>query len=313
MASIIALAWVMATPPEPDPRMARLEAELREARQTITQLRRDLANRPASVPAASGSSSGTVAVGNASDGAAGAGATGTAGASGGVNGALREMMKNPAMRDLLLQQQAVQIEAGYARLFEYLQLTDEEKAHFKKLLVERAGIEADLSMKLLDPNLSPAERQRLIAEAEKNYGAFNQSIKGFLNNDSDWSTFERWEGTKRERTAFETMGRSIFNASGEPLSTQQEDQLMTLMAQLRQTPSQEQAELQRVVQNGGKLDAAGLNRLLEQQRVMDEQTRQQAAAFLTPTQLKALTNFQEQILTNAKAAQEAAGVISNSR
>lgn len=300
-ASIVALAWVLATPPPPDPRVARLEADLKEARQTISQLRRDLANRPVTPPPTPSRVGGGASPDIAGLPAAGPG-TPTATSGTGPAGSLQDMMKNPAMRDLLMQQQAVQIETSYARLFEYLQLSDEEKAHFKKLLVERGKLETELGLKMLDPNVTPEQRQKLIAEAEKNKAAYDQTIKGFLNNDSDWSTFQRWEGTKPERTSFESMGRSLFNASGEPLSTQQEDQLITLMAQVRQSPTPEQAALSRMIQDPSQLNDTNFQKMLDYQKSTNQRTLQEAAAFLSPAQLKPLQTYQDQLLETFKTS-----------
>ncbi|HRJ10110.1 MAG TPA: hypothetical protein PK490_18230, partial [Prosthecobacter sp.] len=45
LGSVLALAWVLGTPAAPDPRVAQLEAELKEARRTIATLKRDLEKR----------------------------------------------------------------------------------------------------------------------------------------------------------------------------------------------------------------------------------------------------------------------------
>ncbi|MBV6499568.1 MAG: hypothetical protein CJBNEKGG_02025 [Prosthecobacter sp.] len=291
LVSLISLAWLLGTPAPADPRVAKLETELKEARLTIAQMRRDLAARPASLPATPAPSPKTLQASPAIEAPA---ATRSPQAT--TAGALREMLKNPAMRDLLGQQQAVQIETGYARLFEYLKLSDEEKAHFKKLLVERAKTEADLGLKLLDSSLTPEQRSQIIAEGEKNKKAYDETIRGFLNDESDWGAFQKYESTRPERTQFETMGRSLFTASGEPLSTQQEDQLIDLMAQVRQNPTPEQSQLARAMSNPAQMTDANLKSLLEFQRASNARILQQAAGFLSPEQLKTLQAYQEQTL-----------------
>lgn len=288
--SLVALAWVLGTPTPADPRLANLEAELRDARQTISQLRRDLANRPASLPA-------SPAPAPAVQGSPAIDAPGAAKPPQATTaGALREMLKNPAMRDLLGQQQALQVETGYARLFEYLKLTDEEKAHFKKLLVERAKTEADLGLKLLDSNLTSEQRRQIIAEGEKNKKAYDETIRGFLNDEADWGVFQKYESTRPERTQFETMGRSLFTASGEPLSTQQEDQLIDLMARVRQSPTQEQSQLARSMSNPAQMTEGNIKSFLDFQRASNARILEQAAGFLSPAQIKTLQSYQEQML-----------------
>jgi DNA replication protein DnaD len=304
--SIIALAWVLGTPAPDDPRIGRLEADLKEARQTISQLRRDLANRSVSpAPSPTSKSSAKIALETP--------AANPPSAQGGTAGALREMMKNPAMRDLLGQQQAAQIETGYARLFEYLKLNDEEKAHFKKLLTERAKVEADLALKMLDPNLTPQQRQQLLAEAEKNKNAFDQTIRGFLNNDADWNNFQSFEATRPERTQFETMGRSLFAATGEPLTGQQEDQLIQLMAQIRQNPSPEQAALAKSMQSSGSMNETNLQSYLEFQKTSNARALEQAAGFLSPSQLRALQSYQQQLLGNLESGYRMGSLLMQSK
>ena len=93
---IIALAWLLGTPAPLDPRVARLETDLKEARQTISQLRRELAEKPAPAPVQTVVASPTI---DAQSGT-GSPANGipTATPVRGQTGALREMLKNPAMK-----------------------------------------------------------------------------------------------------------------------------------------------------------------------------------------------------------------------
>lgn len=307
---VIALAWVLGTPNPPDPRVAKMESELKEARDTIAQLRRDLANKPVA------STSGSLRAGslNLSPAVASApGADAPAASAGGTAAAMREMLKNPAMRDLLSQQQAVQIEIGYARLFEHLQLNDEEKANFKMLLTERAKIEADLGLKLLDAGLTPQQRQQFLADAEKNKTAFDETIRKFLNDDKDWNSFQSYEAVRPERTQYETMGRSAFNASGEPLSVQQEDQLIQLLAQVRQSPPPEQAALLKSMTNPSQMNEANLQTFLEYQRAANTRAQQQAAAFLSPVQLRAFQNYQNQMLEMTTSGWRMGGMITGGK
>lgn len=290
LACVLALAWVLGTPAPSDPRVAKLESELKEARDMISQLRRDLANKPvASLPSTTSPDTSSLSASRLQLGAPAAPAAPQT-----TSGALREMLKNPAMRDLLGQQQAVQIETSYARLIEQLQLNDEEKAHFKKLLTERAKLEADLGLKLLDSNMTPQQRQQLLAEAEKNKVAYDETIRKFMNNDADWNSFQSYEATRPERMQFETMGRSMFSATGDPLNAQQEDQLIQLLAQTRQNPTPEQAALMKNMTNPAQMSEANLQTYLEYQRATNARALQQAAGFLSQPQLKALQNYQEQ-------------------
>lgn len=302
---VLALAWVLGTPAPADSRVAKLEAELREARQTITQLKRDLAEK------ASLTSRATVSVPQAapldlpsSDPASMAAADKAQTA-----GNMRELLKNPAMRAMMDQQQAVMIETSYTPLFNQLQLTDEEKEHFKKLLVEKQKAETDLGLKLLDPNLSPAERQNILAQAEKNKQTFDQAIKTFLNDEGDWNSFQNWETTKPDRTLYDAIGRSLFAGSPEPLTPQQEQMLINTMTQMRTSPTPEQQALAKAMQDPTQMNEENFNRFMELTAVNHQRIMDQSAQSMTPTQLATLKNFLDQVMKNTKTSLEMSKVL----
>ena len=292
--STLAAAWLLATPAPVDPRVTRLEADLQEARQTIAQLRADLARRPAAAPVPAPSAP---AAAGAPAAAVSTAAEVAAAAAGGGN--LREMFRSPAMRAMLEQQHAAQIDLAYGRLFDRLQLSDEERAHFKKLLLERQKAQTDLSLKLMDRALSPEERSRLLAQYEQQKQAFDRTIETFLNEPTDWNSFRHWEDTLPERTQFETAGRSLFSASAEPLNARQEQQLIELMTEARKSLG----SAGRQAGNAGANPAAVTAEIIERQlSQMGEQARiiqERATAFLTPGQQQTLQAFltQSQSLT----------------
>lgn len=283
--SILALAWKMASPPPPNPRMAELETELKEAKQTIAQLRKELALKPVPPP---------VAVATPKSAVPGApaqppGMVRTSNSGQGAN--LREMLANPAMRAMVEQQQAVQIDVGYARLFEYLQLNDQERSHLRKLLVDRLKMETDFGIRMMEPGLTQDQRRELAAQLQQQKGTYDSTIKSFLNDDNDWKAFQHWEDTQPERTQLDSVGRNLFTASGEPLNPIQEQQLVDLMAQVRKTNSQ--------VQVGSGVDA--VQRQILQMEANDKVVFERAGGFLTPTQMRTLQNFQQQTQTMMRA------------
>lgn len=305
---IVALAWVLGTPAPIDPRVARLEADLKEARQTIAQLRRDLADRPTALPSPSVAARGSAGVPLSEDSAnapAAGGAFSPFQAGGGKgSAALRDMLKNPGMRAMMEQQQAVQIETSYARLFDQLQLTDEEKTHFKKLLTDRQKAETDLGLKLLDPNLTPEERKQILAQAEKNKKTYDDAIKTFMNNDSDWGTFQNWEDTKPERTLYDTMGRSLFASSSEPLTQQQEQILLNTMTQVRKSPTPEQLAISQAMRDPTQMNKSNIEQMLKMTGENNKRILEQSATTLTPGQLKTLETYLEQSLKMTKTGLE---------
>ncbi|MDZ4286512.1 MAG: hypothetical protein U0984_01060, partial [Prosthecobacter sp.] len=232
LGSFTGLAWMLGRPTPPDPRVAKLESELRTLRQDNDRLRQQLEARPAAVTQTrpSASSSGDKAAADLSAGLATAPKQ-----PGGISG-LRDMMATPGMRAIMEQQQAMQIDMGYGKLMNILQLNDEEKAHFKKLLLEREKSQTDMGLKMLDPNLTPEQKKKLAQDMQAQRKTYDDTIKAFLNDAGDYTTYRHWEDTQQERLQFDMMGRSLFSSSGEPLSDQQEQQLIDLMAQVRKAP-----------------------------------------------------------------------------
>ncbi len=308
---LIALAWILGTPAQIDPRLARLEADLKEARQTISQLRRELAEKPAPAPARTITSAPSIEAPSAAGSPVNGSPTATP--VGGQAGALREMLKNPAMKAMMEQQQAMQVDASYARLMEQLQLSDEEKAHFKKLLVDKQKVETDLGMKMLDPNLSPEQRKQIAVQAVQNKKTYDDAIKTFLNNESDWNNFEAYEDAKPERISFDAMGRTLFASSSEPLTQQQEQILINTMTQVRKSPTQDQLELSKSLQDPSQINAANITRLLEMMRQNNQRILEQSATNMTQGQLKTLEQYLSQNLKNTETGLKMGSIITGNQ
>lgn len=289
------VAWLLATPPSVDPRTVKLEAELQEARQTIAKLKADLASKTAA-PAAIASSSGAASA----DPAAPGGASNPAVPAPPAN--FREMLKNPGMRTLIEQQQAAQIEIGYGKLFERLRLSPEEREHFKKLLTARQKVMTDIGLQMMDSNTTDQKRQELIAESERQQAAYTDTIKQFLNEQQDYAVFQSWERSLPERTTFDAIGRGLFNASAEPLSPEQEERLLNLMAETRASNSGPGINAQT---NGdpSKVTEEMLNQQIEQVKARNQIILERASEFLTPGQLRTQQSYLDQALTLAKSGQ----------
>lgn len=292
LGTALTLAWVLGTPAAPDPRVAQLEAELKEARRTIASLKRDMEKRdlaalppPPAPPPAPDAAAPPAAAAPDKPG-------------------LREMLENPQMRAVMDQQQAMQIEMSYARLFQHLGLNEEEKEHFKKLLTGRQKAMMDVSLKLMNPDLTPEQRHALSEEVDRQKTAFDQTIKAFLNNEDDWKTFQQWEGTLPERQQFDMVGRSLFNASAEPLSPQQEQQLIELTASVRASPGQGGNLIGKTNMDPAKVTPELIQQMVNQLEVNARAVEERAAQFLTPAQLATLRTYHKQTVEMTKSGYE---------
>lgn len=293
LASVAAMAWVLGTPAPPDPRVQKLEVELKEAKKTIASLRRELEKREQSLPPPQPLSR---SLSEPSAPALAAAPTGQPG--------LKDMLTDPKMRAVMEKQQSMQIDMAYARLIQHLGLNDQEKEHFKKLLTGRQKTMMDTSLKLMDPNLTPEQRNSLAQEVDQQKKAFDDTIKAFLNNEEDWRTFQQWEATLPERQQFDMVGRSLFSTSGEPLDATQEQQLIQLMASVRTTPGQGGNLIGKTNMDPSKLTPEFVNQMVGQLEVNARIVEERAAQFLSPAQLQALSAYHKQTIEMSKSGIE---------
>lgn len=192
---------------------------------------------------------------------------------------LAEMSKNTAMK----QWQNSWLDLQYDSLFSKFNLSEEEKGDFKQLLADRLQRESKLRYQLRDAS-SPEQRAALVKDFQDSQNASDMRIRDFLNNDTDFTAYKNWEDTKAERRQFD-IGRSLFTSSGEPLTSQQEAQIISVMQQVRQQLS--------TVPDLSKPENFGLPQANTDQRRLDFETSAaaiaaQAGQFLSPRQLETL-------------------------
>ena len=115
-------------------------------------------------------------------------------------------------------------EARYSDLINQFGLQPDEKEAFKNLAAKRDDIRKGVFSKLSDPTLTPAQRQAILADGKAQLVQVDDSMRQFLNNDQDYTTFQNWENQNVERNQMDD-ARPIFDKYGAPLSPEQETQL----------------------------------------------------------------------------------------
>ena len=210
--------------------------------------------------------------------------------------AMSQMMKDPKMREAMKGAAVMQIEMQYAKLIGRLSLNETETNHFKKLLGDRFSAKTDMSFEMMDPSLSKEQRKAVTDVYEANKKASDAAIKEFLNDDADFATFKHWEDTEPERMQM-MLGKNAFDAANVPLSAEQEEQLISLMADMRKRPS-DLPDLNDPQQIDPSMMTDDFTQRLT--AVFDEQQRsvlEGAAGFLAQPQIEALKKMQEQMRT----------------
>ncbi len=208
--------------------------------------------------------------------------------------AMSQMMKDPKMREAMKGAAVMQIEMQYAKLIGRLSLNETETTHFKKLLGDRFSAKTDMGLEMMDPNLTKEQRKAMTDRFEASKKASDAAIREFLNDDADFATFKHWEDTEPERMQM-MLGKTAFDAAGASLSAEQEEQLISLMAEARKRPSDlpdlndpQQIDPSMMTDDFTKRLAAAFD---QQQRSVLEG----AAGFLAQPQLEALKKMQEQM------------------
>lgn len=277
-------------------RVAELELKLKSAQEEIAKLKAELAKPRA---AAVSRPAGTAAKDAEADSKAPAKAT-TPTSGPGEPSSVAKMFQDPKMKEMIKAQQGMQIEMQYAKLIGQLQLDDKEAAHFKTLLADRLTARTDMGFKMMDAGLTQEQRKAATAEYEAKKKTSDASIRQFLNSDEDYRTFQHWEDTEPERMQL-TMGRSAFDAMGAPLSGDQEQQLINLMAGVRKRPSDipDWNNPQNI--NPAQMTDEFAARMMKQYDAQQEAVRQGAGGFLTPEQLNALKKMQDQLRAMTEA------------
>ena len=310
--------WMLARPNPLNGEVVKLQRELQEAHGEIAKLKEDLVSQrkqattrpPAKIATLSGNKAGGDAPAKDATGSTAASAASAGGGAKGMMSEMRKMMENPGMKEMMKQQNLAQMDMRYGRLFDAFQLNPEEKENFKQLLAARIAAQTELGLKLMDENLTAGQKKQIGADLEAAKKASDETIQTFLGNDDDYKTFQHWEDTRPERMQFDMLGgRSYFSSAGEPLTPEQEQKLVDVMATIRKAPSN--------LPDLSKPENFSINNISDKQvqqqlQKMDRDAQtvaQNAAGFLSAAQLQALAKMQQQMRTMTEASLKMSGAM----
>ena len=206
---------------------------------------------------------------------------------------LAEVFKKPEMKDVVVQQNLAQLDMIYGKLYDRLQLDNSEKQDLKNLLSERMRAELEVSMLMMSGDVSPQKAVASGQEILKANAESDQKIRAFLNNETDYQTFQKWEQSKPERMIL-SMGAAVFAGTGEPLSIAQEDQLVSAMFAARTQVSSVPDMTKPENFTPGNLSPQSSERILANSDAQAAQVAAGAAVYLSSTQMEALKVFQKQ-------------------
>ena len=149
---------------------------------------------------------------------------------------LSEMFKSPEMKKMIqTQQQTVlgpMIEKNYAGLFSSLQLSPEQSAALKDLIVRRSLVDANMGVSLLGGDMDADKRKEMMDQAKTEKDSINDQIKQFLGADN-YTQFESYEKTIPDRMTLNSYKDTQGQGPG-ALTPDQEQQLLQAMSEERQ-------------------------------------------------------------------------------
>jgi hypothetical protein len=218
-------------------------------------------------------------------------------------GALMRLMENPDFVQALGLQRQAMLDARFASLFRQLNLSGEELAAFKRLLVEKENVALDVvtvSESLPD---GPLSNDALRASVQAVHAQIEQAIQGSLGNER-YAVYRDYERTLAQRATVAQLEQRL-SYTDTPLGAQQAEALVRILAEHAPPQPVETPPVLSVLVRAGVPEAvpilpanAGTGRVTEEVIV-------QSQALLAPSQLDALRELQ----TEQQAAMRAAELI----
>lgn len=231
---------------------------------------------------------------------------------------LAEMFKSPEMKDLIKSQQktvmASMMDKSYGAYFTSLQMTPEQTATLKDLLMKKSMVDANLGMSMLGGDVDAAKQKEMADQAKVEKDGIDQQIKQFLGDDN-YTQFQTYEKTIPERMSLSMYKDQQASGPG-ALTPEQEEQLVQAMSTERQnfkftTDFNDKSKF-----NGdfsAMFTEEKLNQFQTEQAQLNQQYVQSAKAILTPEQLGPFEEFLKNQQTMQAAAMKMAGKMFGSK
>jgi hypothetical protein len=146
-----------------------------------------------------------------------------------------EMFKNPEMRDMIKNQQKTvlggMVDKNYAEFFKSMNLTPEQSAAMKDLIMNKMLGNAELGMEMIGGEMDAEKRAALTKQMKENTEALNEQIKALLGAEN-YSLYETYEKTIPDRMAVSQFKDQL--GSDQTINAEQERQLIEIISSERQ-------------------------------------------------------------------------------
>lgn len=217
---------------------------------------------------------------------------------------MREMMSNPAMKEMVKSQQKGLMESIYGDLINAFDLGEDERKHFMNLLVERQLAGMDEGMQMMSAK-SVEEREALTASIKEKKEALTEQIKTFLNDEEDYASFEAYSKQMPERQQMTGL-KAAMEAAGAPLDAEKVEALVASMYEARTNFPFENDFNNEQDMDVSKLTGANVERFVAQSQELNKTILESATEILDETQLGVFKTAQEQMAQMQKMSMEMA-------
>jgi RNA polymerase sigma factor (sigma-70 family) len=204
-------------------------------------------------------------------------------------GLLASMLKDPAMKQAMIDQQAMLLKKQYAALVKQLNLTPEKTDKFYSILIDVQSNNMANSLAMFSASGDKAAADKAISDS---VAAADTQVQALLG-DNAFAQFKDYRESLVDRMQLDQM-TSDFSAS--PLSGDQYQKLLQTMRAERENaapvPGQPAAQSDM---------AANMNTVVDRQQQINDRVLQQAESFLSPQQLQTLAASQSNFLRLEKS------------
>ena len=207
-----------------------------------------------------------------------------------------EMFKSKEMKDMIKSQQKTvlggMVDKNYAAYFASLNLTPEQSASLKDLILNRGLVDAEAGMSMLSRDNDPDKRKELMDKTKADRDAINSQIKDFLGADN-YAQFETYEKTIPDRMSL-NMYKDQQGSGPGALNPDQEAQLIQAMGEERQnfkftTDFSDQSKFNGDI--ASYFTEEKINKFSEESDALNQRYLERAKSILTPEQIDPFTKF----------------------
>lgn len=215
-----------------------------------------------------------------------------------TNGAnpLAAMFKDPKMKEMIKSSQKAflgpMLDKQYAALFQQLNLSPDQAAALKDLLLKKMSAGTDAGMSMMDGSLDAAQRADLAKQIKSQTDGYDAQIKQFLGDDN-YQAFQAYEKTTPDRMTLSQFSDQLSETAA--LSPDQQQQMIQMMSDERNNFKWTIDFNNKAALNGdytSMFNEDKINQFAKEKEQLDQQILDRARQILTPEQLASFQQFQ---------------------